>query len=50
LRAYIRQWIAAPEWEGPIIDALRTKVDELHSREAIDRWVEIAIGEMIDPF
>ncbi|HSR77787.1 MAG TPA: hypothetical protein VLN57_14495, partial [Xanthobacteraceae bacterium] len=27
LRAYLRQWIAAPAWQGPGIEVLRADVD-----------------------
>ena len=39
MRAYLRQWIAAP-WKGPGIDALRQRIDDLTSREAIESWLE----------
>ena len=48
LRAYLRQWIAAP-WIGPGIERLRTKVDRLQSREAIEDWLGDALAEDIDP-
>lgn len=48
LRAYLRQWIAAP-WIGPGIERLRTKVDGLQSREAISDWLDDALAEGIDP-
>jgi hypothetical protein len=48
LRAYLRQWIAAP-WIGPGIERLRTKVDRLQSREAIEDWLDDALAEGIDP-
>lgn len=48
LRAYLRQWIAAP-WIGPGIESLRAKVDRLQSREAIDNWLDDASVEGIDP-
>jgi hypothetical protein len=49
MRAYLRQWIAAPVWAGPEIDALRAAVDGLTSRQAIRRWLDIALDENIDP-
>ncbi len=49
MRAYLRQWINAPAWRGPMIDVLRTQVDEITTREAIDRWLDRALEEGIDP-
>lgn len=49
LRAYFRQWINAPAFEGDDIDALRRTVDGLTSRQAIDRWLGKAIDAGIDP-
>jgi hypothetical protein len=48
LRAYLRQWIAAP-WQGPGIERLRGKVDRLQSREAINDWLDDALVEGLDP-
>jgi hypothetical protein len=49
MRAYLRQWIMAPVWQGPAVDALRAAVDGLTSRQAISRWLDIALDENIDP-
>jgi hypothetical protein len=49
MRAYLRQWIAAPAWRGPLVDVLRTAIDELTTREAIERWIDRATDEGIDP-
>jgi hypothetical protein len=49
IRAYLRQWIMAPGFAGPAIDALRASVDGLTSRQAISRWLDIALDEGIDP-
>jgi hypothetical protein len=49
IRAYLRQWIMAPAWHGPAIDALRAAIDGLTSRQAIRRWLDIALDENIDP-
>lgn len=49
IRAYLRQWIMAPAWDGPAIDALRAAIDGLTSRQAIRRWLDIALDENIDP-
>ena len=49
MRAYLRQWIMAPAWQGPAIDALRAGIDGLTSRQAIRRWLDLALDENIDP-
>lgn len=49
MRAYLRQWINAPAWRGPMIDVLRTQVGELTSFAEIDRWLNRAMDEGIDP-
>lgn len=49
LRAYLRQWIAAPAWQGAGVELLRQAIDRLTSREAIDEWLEHALDEGIDP-
>ena len=49
MRAYLRQWIAAPAWQGEEIDRLRADVDTLTSRAAIARWLDRAEKEGIDP-
>jgi hypothetical protein len=49
MRAYLRQWIMADSWQGPAIDALRTAIDGLTSRQAIHRWLARALDENIDP-
>lgn len=50
LRAYFRQWIAAPVW-GPddVVDRLRERVDDLTTREAITCWLDDAMAIGIDP-
>ena len=50
LRAYLRQWMAAPAWRGPMIDPLRTAVEEIIDRESLDRWITMAEFAGIDPF
>jgi len=50
VRAYLRQWIGAPAWAGPMIDVLRTSVERIVIRSDIDRWVRLAEQEGIDPF
>ena len=49
IRAYLRQWIAAPAWKGPMIDVLRTQIEELTTRDAIAAWLDRAMDEGIDP-
>jgi hypothetical protein len=49
IRAYLRQWIMAPVWVGPEIDALRAGIDRLTTRQAISRWLDVALDENIDP-
>jgi hypothetical protein len=49
LRAYLRQWIYSPVWRGPKVDFLREQIEELTSRAAIDRWLDIAIKDGLDP-
>ena len=49
MRAYLRQWIAAPAWRSEAVGVLRQAIDQLTSREAIDEWLELALDEGIDP-
>lgn len=50
MRAYLRQWIAAPVWGGDAdIRALRSGVDQLVDRRAIDRWLRLGEQAGIDP-
>jgi hypothetical protein len=49
MRAYLRQWIADPAWQGGSIDELRATVGLLTTRKDIDRWMEVAVNECIDP-
>ena len=50
LRAYLRQWIAAPAWQGREVEQLRRDIDGLTSRQAIHHWVALAVDTGIDPF
>ena len=50
LRAYLRQWIAAPGWAGHGVDMLRESIDGLTDRASIAAWVDAAIDIGIDPF
>jgi hypothetical protein len=49
VRAYLRQWISAPAWKGPMIDVLRTAVEEIIERDDITRWLARAESCGIDP-
>lgn len=49
MRAYLRQWIAAPAWIGPDVTELRAAIDGLTDRAAIERWLDAAIESGIDP-
>jgi hypothetical protein len=49
IRAYLRQWIAAPGWRGDGIDELRQRIDALTTREAIRGWLDTADDLGIDP-
>jgi len=48
MRAYLRQWANGP-WIGPMIDPLRTRVEEIITRKDIDDWLEMALESGIDP-
>jgi hypothetical protein len=47
MRAYLRQWIEAPTWEGA--DNLKHRVDDLTNQDAIHEWLSDAIAIGIDP-
>lgn len=49
MRAYLRQWILAPSWQGAGVEDLRTGIDRLTSRDAIDAWLAAALELGIDP-
>jgi hypothetical protein len=49
MRAYLRQWIMAPMWEGPGIDELRANVATIADRKSLRAWLETAIDHGIDP-
>jgi len=52
MRAYLRQWIFADVWldaPGGAVASLRERIDELTTREAIDRWLDDAAAVEIDP-
>ena len=56
IRAYLRQWIDSPVWDGGIdgetrteLDYLRRTVRELRNRGDIRVWLEDALDLAIDP-
>lgn len=49
MRAYLRQWIAAPAWQGAGIVDLRERVDLLTTRQGIRAWLDDAVALGIDP-
>lgn len=56
MRAYLRQWIMAPCWQdptdaehAPILTRLRADLNDLITRAAIARWLELADDIAIDP-
>ena len=49
VRGYLRQWIAVETWQGPRVGELRNAIEGLTSRDAIDRWIAIAVEENMDP-
>ena len=48
-RAYLRQWIASPTYQGDDIDRLRRRVNGLLSREDVSQWLDEAENVGIDP-
>ena len=49
LRAYFRQWIEHPGWEGPKVEELRRTVGDLNDRQAIRAWLRLAFDAGCDP-
>lgn len=49
MRAYLRQWVAAPTFRGPEVDRLRRDIEGLTDRAAIRLWIARAVEEGIDP-
>jgi len=49
VRAYLRVWIFAPEFDSEGVEALRQTVDGLTSREAIEDWLALARKEWVSP-
>jgi mono/diheme cytochrome c family protein len=48
VRAYLRQWMAAP-WQTPMLDVLRTQINDIETRRDLDRWYHRALDAGIDP-
>jgi hypothetical protein len=49
IRAYLRQWMAAPWHGGEDIEGLRAGIDGLTTRGAINAWLARALEAGIDP-
>jgi len=50
MRAYLRQWIAAPGWSSSSqLYLLRRSIDDLTTRERIASWLVVALDIGIDP-
>lgn len=55
LRAYIRQWITSPVWDlnphggHETLAGLRSRLDDLTSRQAIEAWLDDATELGLDP-
>ena len=49
MRAYLRQWINAPGFLGPIVEELRSGIDALTNRHRITVWLARAEQAGIDP-
>lgn len=49
MRAYLRQWIAAPGFVGAEVEALRASVDTIVDMPSLHRWLELALDAGVDP-
>jgi hypothetical protein len=49
MRAYLRQWINGSWFRGPPIAELRSRIDHLTTKDAVDAWIESAIDAGCDP-
>jgi hypothetical protein len=49
IRAYLRQWIDAPMWQGDEIEELRQSVLGVCDRATIKDWLDDALKANIDP-
>jgi hypothetical protein len=50
IRGYLRRWMAWDGWRGPMIDPLRTQLEDITRREDIERWLDRANAVGADPF
>lgn len=58
MRAYLRQWIQSPAWDQnpyatersrAALAGLRDMIGSLVSRKQIERWIDRAVSEGLDP-
>jgi hypothetical protein len=49
MRAYLRQWIKDPMWQGEEIDGLRQQVETIADKTDISVWIHKALEAGIDP-
>ena len=49
MRVYLRMWVNYGDWRGPMIDVLRTSVDDITCRADIKQWIERAADAGLDP-
>lgn len=49
IRSYLRQWVDAPGFRGPLVIRLRARVDDLTTASAIRSWLRDALHAGIDP-
>ena len=49
MRAYLRQWIAAEGFTGPLAETLRRTVGEITTQAQLEAWLDEAIDAGIDP-
>ncbi len=47
-RAYLRQWMQG-DWKGPLLDTLRSQVDDIKSTDDLHHWLHRALSQNIDP-
>jgi hypothetical protein len=50
LRAYLSQWIMDPHWQPTAnLGLLRSTVPYLRTRQDLDRWIDTALEDGIEP-
>jgi hypothetical protein len=49
MRAYLRQWIVDPAWQGEVVEALRADLEDIVTREGIAEWLDRAEDAGLDP-